>query len=135
MSERLTLVAGLGCRRDCSLDDLLDLLDSTLIEHGTSTAELAALASSEHKADESGLQQLAAHLNLPIHFLPAEVLAGYHARLTEISAVALHATGSPSVAEASALAMVEQLSGQTARLWITKRRSAVATVAVARIDP
>ncbi len=35
MSERPTLVAGLGCRRDCSLDELLALLDSTLAEHGS----------------------------------------------------------------------------------------------------
>lgn len=135
MSERTTLVAGLGCRRDCSLDELLALLDSTLKAHGSSTAELAALASSAHKADEPGLQQLAAHLNLPIHFLPAEVLTGYHGRLTETSIKALQVTGAPGVAEASALALAEQLSGQPARLWITKRKSAVATLAVACIQP
>jgi cobalt-precorrin 5A hydrolase len=133
MSERPTLVAGLGCRRDCSLDELLALLDSTLAEHGSNPAELTALASSAHKADEPGLQRLAAHLNLPIRFLPAEVLAGYHGRLSETSAKALQVTGTPGVAEASALALAEQLSGQPARLWITKRKSAAATVAVARI--
>ena len=135
MSERPVLVAGLGCRRECSLEELLSLLDDTLAEHGSSTAELTALASSDHKADEPGLQQLAAKLNLPIHFLPAEVLAGYHGRLTETSARALQATGAPSVAEASALALVEQLSDRPARLWITKRKSANATMAVARSDP
>ena len=135
MSERPVLVAGLGCRRECSLEELLSLLDNTLAEHGSSTAELTALASSDHKADEPGLQQLAAHLNLPIHFLPAEVLTGYHERLSQTSAIAQRVTGSPSVAEASALALVEQLSDRPARLWITKRKSANATMAVARSDP
>lgn len=135
MSERPALVAGLGCRRECSLEELLSLLDNTLAEHGSSTAELTALASSDHKADEPGLQQLAAQLNLPIHFLPAEVLTGYHERLSQTSAIAQRVTGSPSVAEASALALVEQLSDRPARLWITKRKSANATLAVARSDP
>jgi len=135
MSERSTLVAGLGCRRDCPPGELQALLDRTLKEHGSSTAELTALASSNHKADEPGLQQLAAQLNLPIHFLPAEVLAGYHERLSETSAKALQVAGTPGVAEASALALAERLSGQPARLWITKRKSAAATVAVARVHP
>ncbi|AEF24393.1 cobalamin biosynthesis protein [Pseudomonas fulva] len=135
MSERPVLVAGLGCRRECSLEELLSLLDNTLAEHGSSTPELTALASSDHKASEPGLLQMAAHLNLPIHFLPAEVLAGYHGRLTDTSTKALQLTGTPSVAEASALALVEQLSDRPARLWITKRKSANATLAVASSDP
>lgn len=135
MSERPTLVAGLGCRRDCPLGELLALLDSALKEQGSSTAELTALASSAHKADEPGLQQLAAQLNLPIGFLPAEVLAGYHGRLSETSAKALQVTGTPGVAEASALALAERLCGQPAHLWITKRKSAAATVAIARVHP
>ncbi len=113
----------------------MTLLDNTLAEYGASTAELTALASSDQKADEPGLQQLAAHLNLPIHFLPAEMLAGYHGRLSQTSAIAQRVTGSPSVAEASALALVEQLSDRPARLWITKRKSANATLAIARSDP
>ncbi|MDD1506010.1 cobalamin biosynthesis protein [Pseudomonas sp. CNPSo 3701] len=135
MNERPVLVAGLGCRRECSLEELLSLLDDTLAEHGSRTAELTALASSEHKVDEPGLQQLAAHLNLPIHFLPAEVLAGYHGRLSQTSAIAQRVTGSPSVAEASALALVERSINRPARLWITKRKSPNATMAVARSDP
>lgn len=134
MSERSILVAGLGCRRDCSLSELLALLDSTLAEHGFGTAELTALASSANKADEPGLRQLAEHLGLPISFLPADVLAGYHARLSQRSALAQRVTGSLSVAEAGALALAEQLSGQPARLWITKRKSANATLAVADIE-
>ncbi|KIP96260.1 MULTISPECIES: cobalamin biosynthesis protein [Pseudomonas] len=135
MNERSTLVAGLGCRRGCSLSELLALLDDTLAEHGSSTAELTALASSDHKADEPGLLQLAEHLGLPISFLPTDALTGYHERLSQTSAIALHVTGSPSVAEASALALVERLSNRPARLWITKRKSANATLAVARSDP
>ncbi|MBV7563109.1 cobalamin biosynthesis protein [Pseudomonas sp. sia0905] len=135
MSERPVLVAGLGCRRECSLEELLSLLDDTLAEHGSSTAELKALASSDHKAGEPGLLQLAAHLNLPIHFLPAEVLAGYHGRLSQTSAIAQRVTGSPGVSEASALALAERSSNRPARLWITKRKSPNATMAVARSDP
>ncbi|SDH23545.1 cobalt-precorrin 5A hydrolase [Pseudomonas flavescens] len=135
MNERPTLVAGLGCRRGCSLSELLALLDNTLAEHGASTAELTALASSDHKADEPGLLQLAEHLGLRISFLPAEVLTGYHERLSQTSAIALRVTGSQGVAEASALALAERMNNRPARLWITKRKSAAVTLAVARSDP
>lgn len=114
--------------------ELLTLLDSSLAERQLSRSDLCALASSEHKRDEAGLLQLAEHLHLPISFLPAEVLAGYHGRLNETSAIALQATGSPSVAEASALALAERLNGRPAHLWINKRKSAAATLALAGPD-
>ncbi len=45
-----------------------------------------------------------------------EVLAGYHGRLSQTSAIAQRVTGSPSVAEASALALAERSSNRPARL-------------------
>ncbi len=75
------------------------------------------------------------HLASITGVLPAEVLAGYHGRLSQTSAIAQRVTGSPSVAEASALALAERSSNRPARLWITKRKSANATLAVARSDP
>ncbi|MGE8358567.1 cobalamin biosynthesis protein [Pseudomonas sp.] len=124
-------VAGLGCRQGCSRDELLDLLQRTLALQGLTTANLSGLASSEHKAAESGLLQLADYLHLPITFLPNADLARYHGRLSETSKLALRITGSAGVAEASALALAERLSGGEARLLVTKQKSANATLAVA----
>ncbi|MBD9483929.1 cobalamin biosynthesis protein [Pseudomonas sp. PDM14] len=125
------VVAGIGCRKDCPLADLLALLEQVVAEAGLTLDDLNALASSTHKRDEPGLQQLAHHLALPLALLPSEHLAGYHARLSQSSALALAITGSAGVAEASALAHAEALSGTAARLRCEKRSSARASIALA----
>ena len=130
MIERI-VVAGLGCRRGCSLAELLQLLQRTLAEYDLQTSDLMALASSTHKRDEPALLQLAEHLQCPLLLLPAEQLTRYHARLSSTSSAALRATGSASVAEASALAQAEVLGDAPAQLLASKRKSAQATVALA----
>lgn len=113
------------------MEALLELLQITLRQCGLQLADLSALASSASKQHEPGLLRLAEHLYLPLAFLPAEHLARYHERLTEPSAASLQATGSAGVAEASALAQAEALSGRPARLLVSKRKSARATLALA----
>lgn len=128
---QLVYVAGLGCRRGCSSAQLFELLQQTLTPHGLQPSDLDALASSSHKQDEPGLRQLAEQLCLPIAWLPASQLSLYHERLRQTSALSLQITGSAGVAEASALAQVELLSGQRGELLGEKRRSANATCAIA----
>lgn len=99
--------------------------------HGLQPRDLDALASSSHKQDEPGLRQLAEQLCLPIAWLPASQLGPYHQRLRQTSALSLQITGSAGVAEASALAQVELLSGQRGELLGEKLRSANATCAIA----
>ncbi|MGB4072259.1 cobalamin biosynthesis protein [Pseudomonas sp.] len=129
---QLIHVAGLGCRRDCSSVQLFELLQQALAAHGLQPADLNALASSSHKQAEPGLRQLAEQLSLPIAWLPASQLSPYHQRLRQTSALSLQITGSAGVAEASALAQVELLSGQRGELLGEKLRSATATCALAR---
>lgn len=114
------------------MEELLDLLKITLRQCGLQLGDLSALASSASKQYEPGLLRLAEHLQLPLAFLSAEHLARYHERLTETSEASLRATGSAGVAEASALAQAEVLSGRPARLLVSKRKSARATLALAR---
>lgn len=124
-------VAGLGCRRGCSREQLLQLLQQALAQQALQLADLSSLASSEHKRDEPGLRQLADYLQLPLALLPATALAGQHARLSQTSALSLQITGSAGVAEASALAQAEALSGRRAELLGGKIRSTHATCALA----
>lgn len=126
-------VAGLGCRRGCAVSQLLELLLQSLHEHGLQPGDLAALASSTHKHDEAGLRQLAEQLQLPLLWLSAEQLAGYHNSLSQHSPLSLQITGSAGVAEASALAQAEALSGARAELLCAKRSNANATCAIAMV--
>lgn len=124
-------VAGLGCRRGCSLGLLRDLLLDSLQSHNLQPGDLLALASSQHKQDEAALRQLASEWQLPLYWLSAAQLAAYDSRLTQHSLLSRQLTGSAGVAEASALAQAERLSGQRARLLGPRRHNPSATCAIA----
>ena len=127
------VVAGLGCRRGCSAQELSSLLLDSLQAHGVPLDNLVGLASIAHKRDEPGLQVLAEQLGVPLSFFSAEQLLPYVQRVQgsdHVQAI----TGSPAVAEPCALALAEALGGAAARLLDGKTRNASATCALALID-
>lgn len=124
-------VAGLGCRRGCALSQLRDLLLHTLVRHDLPLSALAALASSQHKQAEPALLQLASELQIPLYWLSPVQLQPYDAHLSQHSELSRQLTGSAGVAEASALAQAESLSGGRARLLGPRQNNASATCAIA----
>ena len=120
----MTLVAGLGCQRGCDVHTLLSLFDAALAEGGIERRHVTALASIDRKRDEPGLLALAALLNLPLHCFSAAGLGAYADRLSHRSAVAFAHTGCYGIAESAALALAEQLTGDPARLLITRKKTA-----------
>lgn len=124
-------VAGLGCRQNCSPDELEQLLLQALEFRALPLGALDYLASSEHKRNEAGLIQLAERLGIPLVWLSASQLGHYDAVLSGHSALSRRVTGSAGVAEASALAQAEVVTGQRARLLCHKLRSSNATCALA----
>ncbi|TLX55601.1 cobalamin biosynthesis protein CobE [Stutzerimonas nosocomialis] len=128
-------VAGLGCRRGCSMDALLALLQAGLQAHGLRLEQIASLATSTHKRDEPGLLRLADHLGLPLALFSAEQLQPYQHRLSAASPRVLAITGSAGIAEACALAQAHALSGSEATLLGPKRSSPVASLAIASSPP
>lgn len=130
----ILVVAGLGCRSGCSVEDLSTLLLHSLQAYGLAVDNLAGLASVTHKRDEPGLLALAERLGLQLTcFSAAELLPYQH--LVQGSPHTLAATGSPAVAEPCALALAERLGSQPARLLGEKTRNASATCALASIAP
>ncbi len=129
----MTLVAGLGCRRGCTLDELRALLAQTLAEAGLDESNLTALASATLKADEEGLTALAAALDLPLALFTPQQLAACEPRLDRTCETVRTAIGAASVAEAAALLQAEAQAGAPARLLVGKRRSDQATCALAFI--
>ena len=130
----IQVVAGLGCRSDCSVEDLSTLLVHSLQVQGLTVDNLVGLASIAHKRDEPGLQALAERLGLQLNCFSAEELQPYQHGV-QGSPLTLAATGSPAVAEPCALALAEHLGGQPARLLCEKTRNASATCALASIAP
>jgi cobalt-precorrin 5A hydrolase/precorrin-3B C17-methyltransferase len=122
-----SLVVGVGCSRGASVEEILDLVDSALADAGLAPASVAALASVEAKREEPGLAGAARARGWPLRFHPAGELAAVP--VPNPSAAVAHAVGTPSVAEAAALI------GAPADLVVAKRKTARATVAVARTRP
>jgi cobalt-precorrin 5A hydrolase/precorrin-3B C17-methyltransferase len=121
-----SLVVGVGCSSGASAAEILELIDEALQQSGLAAASVAALASIEVKRDEPGLVEAARERGWPLRVHPAERLAGVP--VPNPSAAVARAVGSASVAEAAALV-------EAAELVVPKRKSARATVAVARVRP
>ncbi|MEU6536254.1 precorrin-3B C(17)-methyltransferase [Streptomyces sp. NPDC047000] len=122
-----TLVVGVGASRGAPVEEVLELVSAALRDAGLSVRSVAALATVDAKSDEPGITGAAERLGVP--------LVTYSAgRLAEIdvpnpSGAPLAAVGTPSVAEAAALA-------GGGELLVPKRKSAgspaTATCAVVR---
>ncbi|MEN5300895.1 MULTISPECIES: cobalamin biosynthesis protein [unclassified Pseudomonas] len=124
------LYAGLGCRRGCSVDVLEALLQEVLEHHNLNATALRGFASIAGKADEPGLQQLAARHALPLVVFAAEQLQAFEPQLSHRSAVAYAHSGCWGVAESSALALAS-LSHASATLRVARQVRGPATLALA----
>jgi cobalt-precorrin 5A hydrolase / precorrin-3B C17-methyltransferase len=120
-----SLVVGVGASRGAGADEVLGLVDAALAEAGLSPRSVRHLATVDVKAGEAGLLDAARRRGWPIRFHPAEALR--EVETPNPSAVVLSEVGTPSVAEAAALI------GGGAELLVEKRKSPMATVAVARL--
>ncbi|MFF9813000.1 precorrin-3B C(17)-methyltransferase [Streptomyces sp. NPDC014006] len=125
-----TLVAGVGASKGAPVDELLALVEAALAEAGLCVRSLAELATVDAKAGEPGLVEAAERLGVPLVTYPAEELAAVE--VPNPSDAPLAAVGTPSVAEAAALA-------RGGELLVPKRKSeradsspAMATCAVVR---
>jgi cobalt-precorrin 5A hydrolase/precorrin-3B C17-methyltransferase len=122
-----SLIVGAGSSRGAPSAEIAELINGTLDELRLSPRSVRYIATVEAKADEPGLQAAAAMRGWPVVTFPASRLAAVP--VPNPSEVVRRAVGTPSVAEAAALA------GPGATLLAAKRASAHATVAVARGRP
>ena len=155
-----TLIVGMGASRGVPAGEAGQLIDETLADLGVSPLSVRYIATADVKSDEQGLQAAAAERGWRIVTYPADRLAAVP--VPNPSEVVRQAVGTPSVAEAAALATPpatlpaatppatlppETLPPATlppaplppanpdATLIATKRSSAHATIAVARCRP
>ncbi|MGC9538751.1 precorrin-3B C(17)-methyltransferase [Streptomyces sp. UG1] len=122
-----SLVVGVGASKGAPVEEILGLIESALGDAGLSPACLAELATVDAKAGEPGIVEAAARLGVPLVTHPADELAAV--AVPNPSDAPLAAVGTPSVAEAAALA-------RGGELLVPKRKStaspAMATCAVVR---
>ncbi|MFF8773278.1 cobalamin biosynthesis protein [Kitasatospora sp. NPDC015120] len=121
------VVVGVGVRGSATEAELLGLIRDALVSAGLPDGAVAALATLTGKAGHPAVRAAAAALGVPVAAYPAGTLAAVP--VPHPSDVVGRAVGTAGVAEAAALAGA---GGGCAELVVPKRKSAAATVAVAR---
>ncbi|WP_232830330.1 precorrin-3B C(17)-methyltransferase [Oceanicella sp. SM1341] len=121
-------VLGLGAARGCSEEELHALAMEVLAGAGVAPGALACVCSLDVKADEAGILSVARRLGVPFRVFPAAALEALTPRLATPSEVVFAEVGCHGVAEAAALAG----AGPESRLVVAKRKTAMATAALAR---
>lgn len=125
-------VAGIGCRKGCTAEDIAGLLRACLDEAGMDGDARARLilAAPARKAEEPGIAGAARLLSLPLRLIDDAALHAAQDRVQTRSARVEAAVGLASVAEAAALAA----AGPGARLLLPRRSSPAATCAIAVLE-
>jgi cobalt-precorrin 5A hydrolase len=121
------IVAGVGCRKGASADDIGAVIADALARAGFAPEALDLIAAPELKRDEHGVAAAAAALGVPLVLIPEADLTAAGARAETRSERVLALMGIPSVAEAAALAG----GGPTARLIVPRIAIGPATCALA----
>ncbi len=117
-----TLIAGMGCERGVDAAEAIDLLQTVLHENGLAAQSLAAIATIDLKSDETALNAVAAHFNVPLRLFSAEELAEEADRLPNPSEIVRAEVGTPGVAEAAAI--------KAGSLLVPKHKSKKVTCAI-----
>jgi cobalt-precorrin 5A hydrolase len=119
-----SLIAGVGCNRGTSKEEVLEHLTATFRAHGLSLLSLQCLVTIQEKRDETGLLDAAQELEAPLFFLSPSDLKTV--AVPHPSAVVRKHMGVSSVCEAAAL----HKSGAKS-LLVPKTKSRNVTLAVA----
>ncbi|MEV6553490.1 precorrin-3B C(17)-methyltransferase [Streptomyces sp. NPDC051597] len=127
-----SLVVGVGASKGAPVEEVLGLIEDTLAGAGLSALSVAALATVDAKSGEPGIVEAASRLGVPLTAYSAEELAGI--TVPNPSDAPLEAVGTPSVAEAAALAGGGELLVPK-RKSSPEGRAAMATCAVVRRAP
>ena len=121
------IVAGVGCRRGTSADEIEKVVRMALGLFQLPAERLDALATESEKATEPAFAEAARRLSTKLMACTVEDLDRVAGQVLTPSKLVLEAKGVPSIAEASALVV----AGHNARLLGTRVATAQATCAIA----
>jgi cobalt-precorrin 5A hydrolase / precorrin-3B C17-methyltransferase len=117
-----TLVVGIGCERGTDPAEVKQLIQSVFDQHSLAAESIAYFASIDLKEDEVAMGELGA-----VRFFNTKELNAESHRVLKPSEVVRAEVGTPSVAEAAALAG----AGPDSQLIVSKTKSRRATCAIA----
>jgi cobalt-precorrin 5A hydrolase len=121
------IVAGIGCGRGTSAEDIVSLIAVALSNLGIAQENLTAIATESSKADEHGIAGAARSLSIPVWRCPVADLGRVADQVLTRSLRVQAIKGVPSIAEASALVA----AGSNARLLGARVAANKVTCAIA----
>jgi cobalt-precorrin 5A hydrolase / precorrin-3B C17-methyltransferase len=127
-----SLIVGVGSARGVSAREVGTLIDEALAAESLHPMSVRCVATVDLKADEEGILAVARERGWEVVTYPAGVLSTVE--VPNPSDVVRAEVGTPSVAEAAALHAARSY-GRSGELVVEKRKSANATVAIARLRP
>lgn len=120
-----TIVAGIGCRRGTTEDEIVDALKQALAAVGRSLDDVRLLATADVKKDEFGLLEAANRLQIPLRVIASDTIRNSPLEFSE--SLAQEKLNLPGVAEPAAL-----LAGRRTSLLLPKTAYKTVTIALAR---
>ena len=121
------IVAGIGCGRGTSAEDIVSLIAVALSDFGIAQKNLTAIATESSKADERGIADAAQSLSIPVLRCQMADLGRVADQVLTRSLRVQEIKGVPSVAEASAVVA----AGPNARLLGARVAANKVTCAIA----
>jgi cobalt-precorrin 5A hydrolase len=125
--EEAMIVAGVGCRRGASADDIERAVRLALGMFDLAPDRLDAVATESNKATEPGIVEAVQRLSVKLIACTVADLDRVAGQVLTPSMMVLEKKGVPSIAEASALVA----AGRSARLLGTRVATTTATCAIA----
>jgi cobalt-precorrin 5A hydrolase len=126
-SEEAMIIAGIGCGRETSSEDIVSLIFVALSSFGIALENLTAIATETSKADECGIAGAARSLSVPVLRCLVADLGRVAEQVLTRSLRVQEIKGVPSIAEASALVA----AGPNARLLGARVAANKVTCAIA----
>lgn len=121
------IVAGVGCRRGTSADEIERVVRLALGMHGVPAERLHAIATESEKATEPAFPEAARRLSVQLVVCTVTDLDHAASQVLTPSKFVLEAKGLPSIAEASAIVV----AGRNGRLLGARVATERATCAIA----
>jgi cobalt-precorrin 5A hydrolase len=121
------VAAGLGCRKGCGPQEIVDLVVVAMEKAEVPIDRLSGLFTPAFKHSESGIAEAARTLGLPLVLIPEPLMKAAEPRAITVSERVISLTGLASVAETAALAG----AGPHSRLVRPRIASRNATCAIA----
>lgn len=123
----MRMAIGIGCRKDCSVAEIIELVHTALGKSGVVIADVAIMSTAWMKEGAEAIVNAADAMDIPLVIIPKEKCEEISGSVQTISQKVVELFSVPSVAEAAALAAV----GKGARLICPRINSVSATCAIA----